>query len=99
MPDFQPGNKKEYKVKAIQYSIVYAKKVDAHLPGLYYLIAWKGYPKKKNTWEPFSIVMQLWKIVSIFYKNNFEKPIAISTLLDFAPPMAKSKIQLLAKWK
>ena len=38
VPEFEPGENKEYKVKAIQDSAVYAKKVDGHLLGLYYLI-------------------------------------------------------------
>ena len=33
---------KEYKVKAIQNSAVYAKELECYLPGLYYLVAWKG---------------------------------------------------------
>ena len=23
-----------------------------HLPGLYYLVNWKGYQEEKSTWEP-----------------------------------------------
>ena len=53
MPKFEPGNDdKEYKVEAIRDSAIYAKEADGHLPGLYYLAAWKGYPEEKNTWEP-----------------------------------------------
>ena len=36
--EFEPGNNKKYKVKAIQDSTVYAKEADRHLPGLYYLV-------------------------------------------------------------
>ena len=46
---FELGDKKKYEVEVIRDSVVYAKKVDEHLSGLYYLIAWKGYPKEKNT--------------------------------------------------
>ena len=35
---FEVGNNKEYKVEAICNSIVYAKKIDGYLPGLYYLV-------------------------------------------------------------
>ena len=43
----------EYKVETIWDSAVYANKSESgHLPSLYYLVAWKGYPKKKNTWKP-----------------------------------------------
>lgn len=45
------GNSKEYKVEAICHSKVYAKELNSgnHLPGLYYLVLWKGYPKEENT--------------------------------------------------
>ena len=49
IPEFKPSDNKEYKVEAIQDSTIYAKKADGYLPGLYYLVAWKGYPKEKNT--------------------------------------------------
>ena len=39
VPKFEPGNNKEYKVEAVQNSAVYAKKINGHLPKLYYLIA------------------------------------------------------------
>ena len=50
--EFESGNSKEYKVEAIQDSAVYARELKSHLPKLYYLVAWKGYPEKENTWEP-----------------------------------------------
>ena len=50
--DFSDKDSKEFKVKAIWDSAVYANKLESgHLPGLYYLVAWKGYPKEENTWE------------------------------------------------
>ena len=49
IPEYEPNNNKKYKVETIQDSAVYAKKTDGDLPGLYYLVAWKGYPKKKIT--------------------------------------------------
>lgn len=47
------GNSKKYKVKVICDNKVHAKKLDSdyHLLGLYYLVLWKNYPDKKNTWE------------------------------------------------
>ena len=40
VPEFELGDdNKEYKVEAIQGSVVYAKENDGHLPGLYYLVA------------------------------------------------------------
>ena len=88
----EPGDNKEYKMEAIRNSVVYAKEADEHLPGLYYLVAWKGYPEEKNTLEPFLAVMHLRKMVSTFHKDHPEKPTAISALLDSAPPMARSTI-------
>ena len=35
------GNNKEYAIEAIQDSTIYAKEANRHLPGLYYLVAWK----------------------------------------------------------
>ena len=48
VPEFEPGNDKEYEVEAIQNGAVYTKKVDRHLLELYYLVAWKGYLKEEN---------------------------------------------------
>lgn len=47
--EFETGDNKEYKREDIQNNIVYAKKADGYLLGLYYLIIWKDYPKRKNT--------------------------------------------------
>lgn len=38
VPEFETSNNKEYKVKGIRDSTVYAKEADKHLPELYYLI-------------------------------------------------------------
>ena len=47
--EFETGDNKEYEVEAICDSAVYAKEADGHLPGLYYLVGWKGYPEEENT--------------------------------------------------
>ena len=48
---------KEYEVEAIWDNAVYTNKLESgHLPDLYYLIAWKGYLEKENTWKPLSVV-------------------------------------------
>ena len=49
---FDVGNNEsgEYEVEAIRDSTVYAKKSESgHVPGLYYLVSWKGYLEEKNT--------------------------------------------------
>ena len=57
VPGLDAGNKdsKEYEVEAIRYNAIYANKSESgHLPGFYYLVAWKSYSKEENTWEPSS---------------------------------------------
>lgn len=40
------SNDKKYEVEAIGNNVVNASKKESYLLGLYYLIIWKGYPKK-----------------------------------------------------
>ena len=47
--EFEAGNGKEYKVDGIRDSVVYVRESTRQLPGLYYLVSWKGYPKEENT--------------------------------------------------
>ena len=48
--EFEPGDDKKYEVEAICHSAVYARESESgHLPGLYYLVSWKGYPEEENT--------------------------------------------------
>ena len=46
---FDAGNSKEYKVEVIWDSAVYARELEGHLSGLYYLVAWKSYLREENT--------------------------------------------------
>ena len=49
--DASHKDSEEYKVEAIWDSAVYANKSESgHLPGLYYLVAWKSYSKEENIW-------------------------------------------------
>ena len=92
--EFEARDNKEYKVKAIVDSAIYSQQANDsnQMPGFYYLVLWKGYPKEENIWEPLLVVIYLWKLISTFYKEHPEKSIAISLLLDFALPMARSTI-------
>ena len=94
--ELDAGNKNsgEYKVEAIRDSAVYARESESgHLPGLYYLVSWKGYPEEENTWEPASAVQHLRKLISLFHKDHPDKPIATSPAIDTAPPMARPTIR------
>ena len=47
-------NSEEYEVEAFWDSAVYAmESKSGHLPGLHYLVAWKGYSEEENTESPF----------------------------------------------
>ena len=98
-PKFDAGDNKEYEVEAIKDSAIYAKEAERYLPGLYYLVFWKGYPEEESTWEPSSAVMHLRKMIFAFHKNHPEKPTATSPPLNSAPPMAKPLVKPFAKRK
>ena len=49
--EFEAGNNKEYEVNGIWNDAVYAKESIGQLPGLYYLVLWKGYLNEENIWE------------------------------------------------
>ena len=70
--EFDTGDDgEEYKVEAIWDSAVYTKESKSgHLPGLYYLISWNGYPEEENTWEPASVVQHFRKLINLFHKNH-----------------------------
>ena len=90
--ELKAGNDEEYKVERIWDSAVYAKQSTAgHLPSLYYLISWKGYPKKKNTWEPALAVQHLRKLLNAFHKDKPNKQTATAPLVDIAPLMARPR--------
>ena len=87
----------EYEVETICDSAVYARESTGHLPGLYYLVFWKGYPKEENTWKPYSAVQHLRKLINSFYKDDPDKPTATSEAINTAPPMARPTIKPAAK--
>ncbi len=90
--EFGAGDDKEYEVKTIIDNAVYGQQANDQIPGLYYLVLWKGYPEEKNIWEPLLAVIHLWKLISTFHKEHPEKPTATSSPLDFVPPMTRLTI-------
>ena len=91
--DVSNKDSKEYKLEAIWDSTVYAKKSKSHLSGLYYLVTWKDYPKKENTWEPLLDVQHLKKLISSFHKSYSKKPSATSLPINCTPSMARLTIK------
>ena len=88
-------DRKEYKLETIWNSAVYANKLElGYLPSLYYLVAYKGYPKEENTWEPLSAVKYFKKLINSFYKNLLEKPIATSLTINSAQLMTRPTVKL-----
>ena len=85
----------KYKIEAIRDSAVHMKESESgHLPGLYYLVLWKRYPKEENIWEPASAVQQLRKLISSFHKNYPDKPTATFSAIDTVPLMARPIVKL-----
>ncbi len=89
---FEARSNKEYEVKAIINSAGYGQQANNQIPGLYYLVLWKGYLEEENTWKTSSAVIHLRKLISTFHKEHLEKPIATFPPLDFAPPMARPTV-------
>ena len=87
----------EYEVKAIYDSAVYARESTGHLSGLYYLVSGKSYLIEENTWEPYSAIQHLRKLISSFYKNHPNKPITTFDAIDTAPLIVWPTIKLAAK--
>ena len=92
--EFEAGNSKEYKVEAIWDSAIYDNESESgQLPGLYYLIMWKRYPKEENTWELSFGVQQLKKLINSFHKDYPEKPTATFLPINFVLPMDRPTIR------
>ena len=96
IPELDAGNKdsKEYKMKVFEDNAVYANESKScHLPGLYYLVAWKGYCKEKNIWESLLAIQHLKKLISSFHKDHPEKPTATFLHINSTTPMARLTIK------
>lgn len=47
--EFEVDDNKEYEIEGIRNNVVYAMESEVgHLPELYYLVSWEGYPKKES---------------------------------------------------
>lgn len=44
------GDGKKFKIESICDNAMYNGKLVGHLLSLYYLVLWKSYPMKENTW-------------------------------------------------
>ncbi len=96
--ELDESNSEEYKVEAICNSKVYTKELyNGHLLGFYYLVSWKGYPKKKNTWKPALAMLHLCRLINTFHWDYPKKPIATFLPIDSAPPMARLIVKPRAK--
>ena len=96
VPELDAGNKdnKKYRVEAICDSAVYANESKpGHLLGLYYLVAWKGYPKEENTWKLLSPVQYLKKLISSFHKDYPKKPTTTSPPIDSTLAIARPTVK------
>lgn len=58
-PNLNEGNSKKYKFNVIYNNEFNVNKSKDHLLSFYYLVSWKDYQEKKNTWEPVLIVQHL----------------------------------------
>ncbi len=47
--EFETRGNKEYEIEAIIDNAVYGQQANDQIPGLYYLVSWKGYPEEENT--------------------------------------------------
>ena len=97
--EFDTVKIEEYKIETIWDSAVYTMELESgHLPSLYDLVAWKRYSEQENTWEPFSAVQQLRKLIRSFHKDHPKKPTATFLFINSALPMAKPIVKPTAKF-
>lgn len=87
--ELDKSNGKKYKIEEICESVIYTSKLKSHLPGFYFLVLKKSYFKNKNTQEPALTMLYFCKIISFFYHDNLDKPIAISSPIDYTSLITK----------
>ena len=92
--DAGDNDSNKYKMKAICNSAVYTRESESsHLPGLYYLVFWKGYLEEENTWELALAVQHFRKLINLFYKDHPDKPTVTFEANDTTSSMAKPIIK------
>ncbi len=90
---FETRGNKEYEFEVIIDSAIYGQQTNSNqMPGLYYLVLWKGYLEEENTWKPSLAVIHLRKLINTFYKEHPEKPTATSPSLNSVLPMVRPTI-------
>ena len=89
------NDSRKYKVEAICDSVVYTRESVNPLPGLYYLVSWKGYPEEENIWEPSLAIQHLKKLISLFHKDHLNKPTVISEAIDIILLMVKPTVKFI----
>ncbi len=84
--ELDKSNSKEYKIEKIHDSEIYVKELNTgyHLLGLHYLVSWKDYSKKENTWKSVLVMLQLCKLISTFYRDYLKKPTVTSLSINSA---------------
>lgn len=96
--EFEVGDSKKYKVKAIQNSAIYVKESKSgYLIRFYYLVSWKKYLEEVNIWEPALAVQHLKKLINLFHKNHSDKLTATSPTIDTTPPIARLSVKPIAE--
>ncbi len=91
--EFENEGDKEYEIKAIRDSAIYVSESESHLPGLDYLVSWKGYPEEENTLEPALAMLHLCKLINTFHCDHQEKPTVTFPRINSAPPMTRPTVK------
>lgn len=82
-----------FEIETICNSIVNTSKLEDHVLGHDYLILWKDYSRKKNIFEPTLVVLDLCKLINIFYYNYFKNITTTFLLINSALLIARPTIR------